>query len=73
MHVFLYKNYRSSNGISKSMVSKRTMVGDTCNSLMENAAVARNLQGFKGSLNKYSEHRFRGDYKRDIIKFLVNS
>jgi len=28
MVVFLYKNYGSSNDISKSMVSKRTMVGD---------------------------------------------
>lgn len=54
MLVFLYKNYGPSNDISKSMVSKRTMVGDTWNSLMENAVVARTLQGFKGSLNKYS-------------------
>lgn len=44
--------------------------GDTYNSLMENALVARTLQGFKGSLNKFLEHRFSGHYKRYIIKFL---
>lgn len=55
------------------MFSKRTMVGDTCNSSIDNAVVGRTLQGFQGSLNKYSEHRFSGEYKRDILKFLVNS
>lgn len=67
---FCTKSYGPSNDISKNMVSKRMMVGDTYNSLMERALVPRTLQGFKGSLNKFLEHKFSGHYKRDIIKFL---